>query len=166
MSACWAFPLAAWNFYFQNCLSPFLAWANGRGRNLGTYHSLIVCAPAINPGQKWWQIVMEIKSLMQPMRRLEMHSWGVQFFLGGREWEGGRIFFRLIFMCSHHILIWFPSDSPSSQVISHDIPNRTSDLSHMICPKFNSHVYKLKTWATGEHQLFLFCNWRGSKGRN
>jgi hypothetical protein len=27
-SACWAFPLAAWNFYFQNCLSPFLAWAN------------------------------------------------------------------------------------------------------------------------------------------
>jgi hypothetical protein len=21
---------AAWNFYFQNCLSPFLAWANGR----------------------------------------------------------------------------------------------------------------------------------------
>jgi hypothetical protein len=28
LSACWAFPLAAWNFYFQNCLSPFLAWAN------------------------------------------------------------------------------------------------------------------------------------------
>jgi hypothetical protein len=35
MRACWAFPLAAWNFYFQNCSSPFLAWANGRGRNLG-----------------------------------------------------------------------------------------------------------------------------------
>ncbi len=27
LSACWAFPLAAWNFYFQNCSSPFLAWA-------------------------------------------------------------------------------------------------------------------------------------------
>jgi hypothetical protein len=26
--ACWAFPLAAWNFCFQNCLSPFLAWDN------------------------------------------------------------------------------------------------------------------------------------------
>jgi hypothetical protein len=26
-SACWAFPMAAWNFYFQNCWSPFLAWA-------------------------------------------------------------------------------------------------------------------------------------------
>jgi hypothetical protein len=29
MSACWAFPLAAWNSYFQNCSSPSLAWANG-----------------------------------------------------------------------------------------------------------------------------------------
>ncbi len=28
LSACWAFPLAAKNFYFQNCSSPFLAWAN------------------------------------------------------------------------------------------------------------------------------------------
>jgi hypothetical protein len=29
MSACWAFfPLAAWNFSFQNHLSPFLAWGN------------------------------------------------------------------------------------------------------------------------------------------
>ncbi len=28
LSACWAFPLAAWNFYFQNYSSPFLAWAN------------------------------------------------------------------------------------------------------------------------------------------
>jgi hypothetical protein len=37
MSACWAFSLASWrNFYFQNCLSPFLAWANGRGMNCGT----------------------------------------------------------------------------------------------------------------------------------
>jgi len=28
LSVCWAFPLAARNFYFRNCLSPFLAWAN------------------------------------------------------------------------------------------------------------------------------------------
>jgi hypothetical protein len=28
LSACCAFPFAAWNFYFQNCSSPFLAWAN------------------------------------------------------------------------------------------------------------------------------------------
>jgi hypothetical protein len=35
MMACWAFPLVSWNFYFQNCSSPFLARANDRGRNLG-----------------------------------------------------------------------------------------------------------------------------------
>ncbi len=34
--------------------------------------------------------------------------------------------------------------SPSSQVVPQDIPNSTLDLSHMVCPKFNSHVYKLK----------------------
>ncbi len=29
--------LIGWiNFYFQNCLSPFLVWANGRGTNYGT----------------------------------------------------------------------------------------------------------------------------------
>ncbi len=28
LSACRAFQLAAWNFYFQNCSSPFLAWGN------------------------------------------------------------------------------------------------------------------------------------------
>jgi len=34
LSGCWAFfSLAAQNFYFQNCLSPFLAWANGRIEN-------------------------------------------------------------------------------------------------------------------------------------
>jgi len=27
MSSCWAFSLAAWNFYFQSCLSPFLVYS-------------------------------------------------------------------------------------------------------------------------------------------
>jgi hypothetical protein len=31
-----------------------------------------------------------------------------------------------------------------------------------VCPKFNSHVYKLKRWALSGMHLFLFCNW-GSK---
>jgi hypothetical protein len=35
MSACWAIPLAAWNFYFQNCSSPFLAYTNRQGQNFG-----------------------------------------------------------------------------------------------------------------------------------
>jgi len=34
MSACWAFPLTAWNFYFWNSWSPFLAKANGRGEDI------------------------------------------------------------------------------------------------------------------------------------
>jgi hypothetical protein len=36
MSAWWGFSLIAWNFYFQNCLSLFLAWANGKGTTSGT----------------------------------------------------------------------------------------------------------------------------------
>jgi hypothetical protein len=35
LSAYGAFPLAAWNFYSQNCLSPFLAWANTLNINWG-----------------------------------------------------------------------------------------------------------------------------------
>ncbi len=40
-----------------------------------------------------------------------------------------------------------------------DIHNSTSLLSHMVCPKFNSHVYKLKGKAGGEHHFLLLCNW-------
>jgi len=39
LSECWAFGLAAWNFYFHNRLSPFLARANGKGHKMGD----IVC---------------------------------------------------------------------------------------------------------------------------
>jgi len=62
------------------------------------------------------------------------------FFLrhGGR---GKWIFkiFSLLPMCSHHV------------------PNSTSILSHMVCPKFNSHVYKLKRWNLKEHMNFYFA---------
>jgi hypothetical protein len=50
----------------------------------------------------------------------------------------------------------FPWASPSSQVVPQDIPNNTSILSHMVCPKFYSQVYKLKKWAKGEHICFYF----------
>jgi hypothetical protein len=33
MNAYWTFSLVAWNYYFQNCLSPFIIWANGEGTN-------------------------------------------------------------------------------------------------------------------------------------
>jgi len=52
----------------------------------------------------------------------------------------------------------FPWASPSSHVVPQDVPNNTSILSHMICPKFNSHVYKLKKVGQRGAHLFLFCN--------
>jgi hypothetical protein len=65
------------------------------------------------------------------------------------EWKG---FFFPLFS------IMFPWGSPSSQVVSRVIPHSTSDLSHMVCPKFNPHVYKLKRSAIGEHICFHFVN--------
>ncbi len=47
LSACWAFPLTAWNFYFQNYSSPFLAWANTSIINWGyLFHASI----------NWWGV--------------------------------------------------------------------------------------------------------------
>jgi hypothetical protein len=37
------------------------------------------------------------------------------------------------------------------------VPNSTWISSHMICPKFNSHVYKLKKWSLVEHICFHFA---------
>jgi len=78
---------------------------------------------------------------------------GSSFFWGGR---GGEEFF--LFICSQCVLIMFPWASPSSHVVPQDVPNNTSILSHMICPKFNSHVYKLKKVRQRGTHLFPFCN--------
>jgi hypothetical protein len=43
LSACWAFPLAAWSFYFQKHLSPFFARANTPIRNWGYLYIYICC---------------------------------------------------------------------------------------------------------------------------
>jgi hypothetical protein len=37
-----------------------------------------------------------------------------------------------------------------------DVSNSTWVLSHMVCPKFNSHGYKLKRYL-GEHVCFYFA---------
>jgi hypothetical protein len=29
----------------------------------------------------------------------------------------------------------------------------------MVCPKFNSHVYKMKRWVIGEHICFYVMTW-------
>jgi hypothetical protein len=78
---------------------------------------------------------------MQPMGRLTRAHNGPCFFVLGV----GKIIFdflvpNLFLTCSYHIPLRFLS----SEVVPKDIPNNTSILSHMVCPKFNSHVYKLK----------------------
>jgi hypothetical protein len=54
-------------------------------------------------------------------------------------WEGGvggEIFLFLI--CFHYIPINFPRGSPS---VPQDIPICTSNLSHIVLPQFNFHIY-------------------------
>jgi hypothetical protein len=93
---------------------------------------------------------------MQPMRRFSMHSWGVQFFsLWGGVSQGAVFgFFCLVLnvfsSCSHGV----------PQLV----PNSTTILSHMVCPKFNSYVYKLKRWPIGWRLCFYFGIgvWRGA----
>jgi hypothetical protein len=51
----------------------------------------------------------------------------------------------------------FPKDSPSPQVGHQNVPNNTSLTSHMVCPKFNSHVYKCKMWVKGSTHFAIGC---------
>jgi hypothetical protein len=66
------------------------------------------------------------------------------FFLGGR----GQIFYY--YFLFHDILMGFLSCSPIH-------PNNTLDLSHIVCPKFNAHVYKLKRWAIDKCVCLYFA---------
>jgi hypothetical protein len=78
---------------------------------------------------------------------------------GRRNWGGGveEGFFGF-FPCSQCVPIRFPNGSSSPQVVPQDIPSSTSDFSHMVCPKLNSDVYKLKRCSIGECICFLLCN--------
>ncbi len=94
----------------------------------------------ISPGQKWWLIVFEIKVSCNQWECSTCPHEVPSFFL----WKGGKIF-------------RFPNVFPSgSQVIPQDVPNTNLILSHMICPKLNSHVYI--NWK-GEHMCFYFATW-------
>jgi hypothetical protein len=106
----------------------------------GSHHSPTVCAPAISTRQKWWWIVLEIKvSCSQWDSPACTHDGPCFFLLGAGRGE----FFCLSSMfpmCSQHFFIMFPWGSSSSQIVPKDIPNSTSILTHMVCPKFNSHI--------------------------
>jgi hypothetical protein len=68
-----AFPLTAWNFYFQNYLSSFLVWANGRGTNCGLKSGDFTFTFASRSDDFW-----AIFSKKNPLQKLH---W-VFFFLG------------------------------------------------------------------------------------
>jgi hypothetical protein len=75
-------PLATCIFGFQNCWSPYLASANGRGRN-------------------WTR--------KKNKKQISRHSWMLQFF-SFRGGTGTGIFFPSLFpICSYHVPKWFPS---------------------------------------------------------
>jgi hypothetical protein len=60
----------------------------------------------------------------------------VFFLFGGGE--GEVIFvFSLVHKC---VLILFSCGTPCSKVVPQEFLNSTSALSHMVCPKSNSHV--------------------------
>jgi hypothetical protein len=88
----------------------------------------------------------EYKSFMESMRRLSMHSRGAQFFSLGRGGVEERDF--LFFPCSQSVPIVFPWDS---QFVHQNVSKSTSDLSHMVCPRFNSHL------SMKQGSLFCFC---------
>ncbi len=81
-----------------------------------------------------------------------MNGLVIYYLKGGRGKDFFVFFFVLNFFflsCSENVLKYIPQD----------VWNNTLVLSHIVCPKFNSHVYKLKRWAMGEYFCFYFCNW-------
>ncbi len=126
---------------------------------INTNHTISLCpqnsAPAITPGQKWWQTVLEIEiSYVANGKAQHALMKGVVFSCWG--W-GGRDFFCFS-PCSQCVSNMFSSCSPRSRVVPQDVPNSTSILSHIVCPKFNSHVYELKSYVVGEYICFYFTN--------
>jgi hypothetical protein len=74
----------------------------------------------------------------------------------------GFFFSPLLFpMCSHYVPMRFSKGSTSCS--SQWFPNSTSVLSHMVCPKFNPQVYKLKRCAIGAP--FVSILWLGVQKR-
>jgi hypothetical protein len=85
---------------------------------------------------------------IQPMRRLDMHFGGPIIFFVFWVWWG-----KGFFCCPQCIPIEFPSSSHSlpftpfpSPKKAQCVPNSTTLLSYMLCPKLNLHIYIYKQW--------------------
>ncbi len=95
--------------------------------------------------EKWGLIVLEIKVSCNQWEGSTCIHEGFKFVFWGGVGKGWpKVFYSPLFlMCSYHV----PTMCP--QVV----PNSTLLLSHMVCPKFNSPIYKLKR----EHNCFYFA---------
>jgi len=63
-------------------------------------------------------------------------------------------------MCSHDVpMVFLLAYQRVPQVVPQNVHNSSmSDVSHMVCPKFNSHVYELgKRSDIREHICFYFA---------
>jgi hypothetical protein len=116
-------------------------------------HRRQFCAPAISPGQKWWLIVLEIKiSCSQWKGSACTHEGSSFFLLGGGERDRDFFVFSLV------PNVFISSSQCVPRCVPQDVPNSTWVLSHMVCPKFNSPIYKLKRWNPGVHICFYFAS--------
>jgi hypothetical protein len=101
---------------------------------------IIICAPSINPCQKWWEKVLEIKGkkLTCWPKLFCMHSWRVQYFpLQGR-------FF---------ILFLVPNAFSSC---SHEVPHILKLLSKTF--PLTPHIYPI--WFA-QSSIFMYIKWKG-----
>ncbi len=87
------------------------------------------------------------KSSMQPMKGSAWTQEGSSSFLFGKE-RVGEVF--LSFSLSPVMFLMYSHKVP--QVV----PNITSLLSHMLCPKFNSQVYKTEKVSHREHHICFY----------
>jgi hypothetical protein len=99
----------------------------------------------ISPSWKWWQTVFE-KAQHALMKDPVFFFWGVE-----RD-TGIFLFFSLV------PNVFISSSQCVPRCVPQDVPNSTWVLSHMVCPKFNSPIYKLKRWNPGVHICFYFAS--------
>ncbi len=110
-------------------------------------------AQAKNDDEQFWKL--KFHATNEKGKRCT-HERSNYFFLFE---EGGKDCFRLFLMCSHDVpMMFLPAYQKVPHVVPQHVHNSMSDVSHMVCPKFNSHVYELKKGRTqGEHICFYFA---------
>ncbi len=110
-----------------------------------------ISAPTISPGQKNGDKQFWKQNCMQPMGRLSHTlTMGPVFSFSGWGGVGWGEFFFVFLPCSQCVPNMFSKCSQVFNVFPNMFPIAPQFLLHMVCPKFNSHVYKLKRYTIGK----------------